>query len=140
MDWSCSRVMEANDVYKQWYRAFVFHADWAMGIPDFRVLSLEDQTALFKQNFMTFGWIAYAFKCYQLNQQALGIPLGNGAYIPYNDEEQKRMDARWVVSYGVVCKKLMDLVVKPMIELDMDEEEYCILKALGLFQQGKKTS
>ncbi|EYB81867.1 hypothetical protein Y032_0372g146 [Ancylostoma ceylanicum] len=135
MDWSCTRIMEANDIYKQWYRAFVLHADWAMGIPDFRVLSLDDQTTLFKQNFMTFGWIAYAFKCYQLNQQAIGIPLGNGAYIPYSDEAQKKMEPRWVASYGVVCKKLMDLIVKPMIELDMAEEEYCLLKALSLFQQ-----
>ncbi|KAK6749252.1 hypothetical protein RB195_001700 [Necator americanus] len=135
MDWSCTRIMEANDLYKQWYRAFVLHADWAMGIPDFRVLSLSDQTKLFKQNFMTFGWIVYAFKCYQHNQHAVGIPLGNGAYIPYSDEEQKRMEQRWVASYGVVCKKLMDLIVKPMIELDMAEEEYCLLKALSLFQQ-----
>ncbi|VDN26092.1 unnamed protein product [Cylicostephanus goldi] len=46
MDWSCTRIMQANDLYKQWYRAFVLHADWAMGIPDFRVLSLEDQVHL----------------------------------------------------------------------------------------------
>lgn len=37
--------MEAKDIYSQWYRAFVFHADWAMGIPDFRELSLEDQVS-----------------------------------------------------------------------------------------------
>ncbi|VDN26091.1 unnamed protein product [Cylicostephanus goldi] len=43
---------------------------------------------------MTFGWMAYAFKCYQLNQQAVGIPLGNGAYIPYNDEAQKQMEQK----------------------------------------------
>lgn len=135
MNWSCLRIMEAKDIYSQWYRAFVFHADWAMGIPDFRELSLEDQTKLFKQNFMSFGWIAYAFKCYQHNQQTVGIPLGNGAYIPYGDEEQRELEPRWIASYGVVCKKLVDLIVKPMIELEMDEQEYCSLKAISLFQQ-----
>ncbi|VDN26090.1 unnamed protein product, partial [Cylicostephanus goldi] len=29
----------------------------------------------------------------------------------------------------------MDLIVKPMIELHMSEEEYCLLKTLSLFQQ-----
>lgn len=52
------------------------------------------QTKLFKQNFMSFGWIAYAFKCYQHNQQTVGIPLGNGAYIPYGDEEQRELEPR----------------------------------------------
>ena len=35
--------MNSADLYSQWYRAFVLHADWAMGVPDFRVLPLNDQ-------------------------------------------------------------------------------------------------
>ncbi|VDO87643.1 unnamed protein product [Heligmosomoides polygyrus] len=101
--------------------------------PMVREIVAAFQTKLFKQNFMSFGWIAYAFKCYQHNQQTVGIPLGNGAYIPYGDEEQRELE--WIASYGVVCKKLVDLIVKPMIELEMDEQEYCSLKAISLFQQ-----
>ncbi|WKY06429.1 hypothetical protein Q1695_006541 [Nippostrongylus brasiliensis] len=140
LDWSCSRVMKATDIYSQWYRAFVFHADWAMGIPDFRRLSIDDQTKLFKENFMSFGWIAYAYKCYKLNYQEVGIPVGNGAYIPYADAEQNEMETQWIASYGVVCKKLVDLVVKPMIELEVDDEEYCLLKAILLFEKGSVLS
>ncbi|VDL69993.1 unnamed protein product [Nippostrongylus brasiliensis] len=138
LDWSCSRVMKATDIYSQWYRAFVFHADWAMGIPDFRRLSIDDQTKLFKENFMSFGWIAYAYKCYKLNYQEVGIPVGNGAYIPYADAEQNEMETQWIASYGVVCKKLVDLVVKPMIELEVDDEEYCLLKAILLFEKERR--
>uniref|UniRef100_A0A1I7XAM4 NR LBD domain-containing protein n=1 Tax=Heterorhabditis bacteriophora TaxID=37862 RepID=A0A1I7XAM4_HETBA len=46
MIWSCSRIMKATDIYSSWYRAFVLHADWAMSIPDFRVLPLSDQVCV----------------------------------------------------------------------------------------------
>ncbi|CAI5449342.1 unnamed protein product [Caenorhabditis angaria] len=134
LKYTCERIMEASDLYLSWYRSFVFCADWAMGIPDFRVLPLADQTTLFKQNFMAFGWITFAYKCYELGQFNNGIPLGNGAYIPYNDEEQKKLPERWAQTYGVVCKKLMDLIVKVMIELQISEEEYCLIKTISLFQ------
>lgn len=137
--YTCDRIMEASDLYLSWYRSFVFCADWAMGIPEFRVLPLADQTTLFKQNFMAFGWITFAYKCFQLKQHTIGIPLGNGAYIPYNDEEQKRLPERWALTYGVVCKKLVDLIVKVMIELNISEEEYCLIKTVSLFQQGKRS-
>ncbi|EGT55958.1 hypothetical protein CAEBREN_16259 [Caenorhabditis brenneri] len=133
--YTCERIMEASDLYLSWYRSFVFCADWAMGIPEFRVLPLADQTTLFKQNFMAFGWITFAYKCYELKQHHTGIPLGNGAFIPYNDEEQKKLPERWALTYGVVCKKLIDLIVKAMIELQISEEEYCLIKTVSLFQQ-----
>ena len=43
IDWRCEKIMSALDLYSSWYRAFVLHADWAMGIADFRVLPLADQ-------------------------------------------------------------------------------------------------
>ena len=82
--------MSTADLYCQWYRAFVLHADWAMGIPDFRVLPIHDQTALFKQNFMAFGWITYVYHSYAQGMDEVGLPLGNGSYIPYKEEEQQR--------------------------------------------------
>ncbi|EFP06063.1 hypothetical protein CRE_30546 [Caenorhabditis remanei] len=133
--YTCDRIMEAADLYLSWYRSFVFCADWAMGIPEFRVLPLADQTTLFKQNFMAFGWITFAYKCFELKQHEVGIPLGNGAFIPYNDEEQKKLPERWALTYGVVCKKLIDLIVKVMIELQITEQEYCLIKTISLFQQ-----
>ncbi|CCD67373.1 Nuclear Hormone Receptor family [Caenorhabditis elegans] len=135
LKYSCDRIMEAADLYLSWYRSFVFAADWAMGIPEFRVLPLADQTTLFKQNFMAFGWITFAYKCFELKQHLTGMPLGNGAYIPYNDEDQKKLPERWAQTYGVVCRKLIDLIVKAMIELQITEEEYCLIKTISLFQQ-----
>ncbi|CAI2351763.1 unnamed protein product [Caenorhabditis sp. 36 PRJEB53466] len=135
LTYTCERIMDASDLYLSWYRSFVFCADWAMGIPEFRVLPLADQTTLFKQNFMAFGWITFAYKCFILKQNTVGIPLGNGAFIPYNDEDQKKLPERWQLTYGVVCKKLIELIVKVMIELQMSEEEYCLIKTISLFQQ-----
>ncbi|CAD6199890.1 unnamed protein product [Caenorhabditis auriculariae] len=135
INYECERIMEATDLYLSWYRSFVLHADWAMGIPDFRILPLADQTTLFKQNFMAFGWITYAYKCYELKNHRKGITLGNGAYIPYNEEQQKKLPARWSSTYGIVCKKLIDLIVRVMIEIELTEEEYCLIKTISLFQQ-----
>uniref|UniRef100_A0A1I7T5C3 Nuclear receptor n=1 Tax=Caenorhabditis tropicalis TaxID=1561998 RepID=A0A1I7T5C3_9PELO len=108
--YTCERIMEASDLYLSWYRSFVF-------------------------NFMAFGWITFAYKCFELKQHEVGIPLGNGSFIPYNDEEQKKLPERWALTYGVVCKKLIDLIVKAMIELQISEEEYCLIKTVSLFQQ-----
>ncbi|CAI4227745.1 unnamed protein product [Auanema sp. JU1783] len=117
------------------WRAFVLHADWALGIPDFRVIPLEDQTQLFKQNFMAFGWITYSYKCYENNSEDVGVPMGNGSYLPYNRDEIKLMEAKWISVYGPVSQKLVEMTVKPMKEMQMSFEEYCLLKAITLFQQ-----
>lgn len=43
---------------------------------------------------------------------------------------------RWQRTYGIIAKKLVDMVGIPMAEMDVDYEEYCILKAMSLFQFG----
>ncbi|PAV77988.1 hypothetical protein WR25_00883 [Diploscapter pachys] len=135
IDWRCEKIMSDLDLYSSWYRAFVLHADWAMGIADFRVLPLADQTILFKQNFMAFGWITYAYHSYRMGNNEKGIPLGNSAYIPYQPDELKQMEAKWSGTYGMVAKRLIEMIVRPMCELQISEEEYCLLKTISLFQQ-----
>ncbi|CAJ0569784.1 unnamed protein product, partial [Mesorhabditis spiculigera] len=85
MVWTCERVMSDEDISSAWYRAFVLLADWAMSIPEFRILPQNDQTTLFRQNFNTFGWLHYAYKCFSHGHMAMGTPIGNGSYIPYQD-------------------------------------------------------
>lgn len=64
------------------------------------------QTQLFKQNFMAFSWITYSYKCYEVGMEDVGIPLGNGAYIPYKDDDQRNMESRYALlfysSYGTL--------------------------------------
>lgn len=44
---------------------------------------------------------------------------------------------RWRNTYGVLAQKLVDMVAIPLRNLDVDFEEYCILKTISLFQIGE---
>ncbi|CAJ0936147.1 unnamed protein product, partial [Mesorhabditis belari] len=134
MVWTCERIMSDEDISSTWYRAFVLLADWAMSIPEFRILPQSDQTILFRQNFMTFGWLHYTYKCYANGHSPIGMPIGNGSFIPYRDSDLAKMDPKWISTYGLLGRKAIDTVVKPMAELEIDEEEYCLLKTIALFQ------
>lgn len=94
MNWHCQRILTTPDMYYAWYRAYVLLADWAMAIPEFRSLSVLDQTTLFKENFSAFGWMTYAYRSYELGYGDVGLPMGNGSYLPYKQEEQAMMDAQ----------------------------------------------
>ncbi|KAK0398075.1 hypothetical protein QR680_002417 [Steinernema hermaphroditum] len=139
LNWRCERIMQDDDLYAAWYRNFVLLADWCMSIPCFKMLSQEDQTVLFRKNFMMFGWLHFAFKI-KNNGDWIGLPIGNGSYIPYSDEGLEQMEVKWARTYGVICKKLVDMVAKPLKELDMDESEYCLTKTLALFQHDSSLS
>ncbi|TMS37670.1 hypothetical protein L596_004555 [Steinernema carpocapsae] len=145
LNWRCERIMQDDDLYAAWYRNFVLLADWCMSIPCFKMLSQEDQAVLFRKNFMMFGWLHFAFKIKNSGDWT-GLPIGNGSYIPYSDEGLDKMQAnnwfclRWARTYGVICKKLVDMVAKPLKELDMDESEYCLTKTLSLFQHDSSLS
>lgn len=134
LDWSCSRIMDGKDMYMAWYRSFVMLADYAMGIPEFRHLPLADQTRLFKENFTAFGWLVYAYRCYFNGLSEIGMPLGNGSYIPYREHEVKMMETKWAEAYGPVGKSLIEMIVMPMREINITFQEYTILKAIALFQ------
>uniref|UniRef100_A0A1I7Y756 Nuclear receptor domain-containing protein n=1 Tax=Steinernema glaseri TaxID=37863 RepID=A0A1I7Y756_9BILA len=139
LNWSCERIMQDDDLYAAWYRNFVLLADWCMSIACFKMLSEEDQTVLFRKNFMMFGWLHFAFKI-KNNGDWVGLPIGNGSYIPYSDEGLEQMEVKWARTYGVICKKLVDMVAKPLKELDVDETEYCLTKTLALFQHDSSLS
>ncbi|CAJ0569007.1 unnamed protein product, partial [Mesorhabditis spiculigera] len=140
MVWTCERVMSDEDISSAWYRAFVLLADWAMSIPEFRILPQNDQTTLFRQNFNTFGWLHYAYKCFSHGHMAMGTPIGNGSYIPYQDIDLIKLGPKWAATYGQLGKKIIESLVKPIAELDIDEEEYCLLKTIALFHPDNSLS
>ena len=51
-------------------------------------------------------------------------------------ERNNKDFCRWVNSYGIVARKLLDLIAKPMREMQMTFEEHCLVKAISLFQKG----
>ncbi|GMR48697.1 hypothetical protein PMAYCL1PPCAC_18892 [Pristionchus mayeri] len=133
-NWNCERIMSDSDLTHSYYYAFLLLSEWAGDIPEFRVLPQSDQMLLFRQNFMIFGWMHFVYRSVILKQERMGVPLGNGSYIPYKEEERGMMELKWQRTYGVIARKLVEMVGMPMQEMDVDYEEYCILKAMSLFQ------
>ncbi|GMT07940.1 hypothetical protein PENTCL1PPCAC_30114, partial [Pristionchus entomophagus] len=133
-DFNCNRIMNDADLTNSYYLAFLLLSEWAGGISEFCSLPQADQMLLFRQNFMIFGWLHFVYRSVVLKQESKGVPLGNGSYIPYNEEERGKMELKWQQTYGVIARKLVEMVGKPMMEMDVDYEEYCILKAMSLFQ------
>ncbi|GMS96274.1 hypothetical protein PENTCL1PPCAC_18449, partial [Pristionchus entomophagus] len=133
-NWNCERIMNDADLTNSYYLAFLLLSEWAGDIPEFRALPQADQMLLFRQNFMIFGWMHFVYRSVILKQERVGVPLGNGSYIPYREEERAMMELKWQRTYGVISRKLVDMVGVPMQEMDVDYEEYCILKAMSLFQ------
>ena len=92
-----------------------------------------------------------AYKCYINDQARIGLPLGNGSYMPYSSYEYDKLlsyvifcfmsllfvDYRLERAYGIICRRIIDQVVIPMFEINLSFEEYCILKTMALFQLGK---
>ncbi|KAF8376390.1 hypothetical protein PRIPAC_82819 [Pristionchus pacificus] len=133
-NFNCERIMNDADLTNSYYLAFLLLSEWAGDIPEFRVLPQADQMLLFRQNFMIFGWMHFVYRSVILKQERVGVALGNGSYIPYREEERSMMELKWQRTYGIIAKKLVDMVGIPMAEMDVDYEEYCILKAMSLFQ------
>ncbi|GMT25270.1 hypothetical protein PFISCL1PPCAC_16567, partial [Pristionchus fissidentatus] len=133
-NWNCERIMNDADLTNSYYLAFLMLSEWAGDIPEFRTLPQADQMLLFRQNFMIFGWMHFVYRAVILRQERVGVPLGNGSYVPYREEERNMMELKWQRTYGVLAKKLVEMVGIPMAEMDVDYEEYCILKTMSLFQ------
>ncbi|KAF8373492.1 nhr-46 [Pristionchus pacificus] len=133
-NFNCERIMNEADVLNSFYLGFLLLSEWAEDIPEFRALPIADQLLLFRQNFMVFGWLHYVYQSIERRQERVGVPLGNGSYIPYREEEARTMEPKWLNTYGVLARKLVEMVGIPLRDLDVDFEEYCILKTMSLFQ------
>ncbi|GMS81693.1 hypothetical protein PENTCL1PPCAC_3868, partial [Pristionchus entomophagus] len=130
----CDRIMNAKDLNHCYYFAFHLLFEWAHIIPEFRALAQSDQMVLSRQNCSTVGWLHFVYRSVLLDQERIGVPLGNGSYIPYDAGELATMDPQYQSTYGKLAKKLVDMVGIPIREMDLDWEEYSLLKAIAMFQ------
>ena len=81
LNWTCQRPAEKADMAFGWYQIFVVMADWAKGIPQFRMLSCQDQEYLFQLNFAN---TSVPFFLYYMAKDHLSfnrVPASNGGYV-----------------------------------------------------------
>ena len=84
-DFSYTRPATKDDLSFSWYRYFVAVADWANGIPQFRMLPESDQAQLLRLNFTTLSVIVFLNFLTKPNVDWNRVPIGNGSYV---DKEQ----------------------------------------------------
>ncbi|GMS81692.1 hypothetical protein PENTCL1PPCAC_3867, partial [Pristionchus entomophagus] len=130
----CERIMTSNDLNHCAFIALHLLFEWAKEIPSYRTLPQSDQMLLLRQNSSVVSWLHFMYQSIQSNQEITGAPLGNGSYIPYKADELSTIELKYQHTYGILAKKLVEMVGIPMREMDMDHDEYCLLKAIALFK------
>jgi hypothetical protein len=68
---------------------------------------------------MTFGWMHMAYKVVQLNCN--GLPLGNGSYIPYDEQELNMLNVKYCLSY--VIRRLIRFQMDKHLWSDVQEDD-----------------
>ncbi|GMT23905.1 hypothetical protein PFISCL1PPCAC_15202 [Pristionchus fissidentatus] len=125
------RVIRLSDLQFMWCRSFAIVLDWANRIHDFKELSKDDQMLLMFHRLVPVSNMQHAWKMYLSGSS--DMVFIDGTYYPRNKEQQKNIE--WGCNHYL--SNLADLTYSeaalPMKELEMDEGEYGILKALLFF-------
>ncbi|GMS95537.1 hypothetical protein PENTCL1PPCAC_17712, partial [Pristionchus entomophagus] len=125
------RVIQLSDLQFMWCRSFAIIIDWAKQIKDFKELSNQDQMMMLFHRLVPLSNMQHGWKMYQTGSS--DYILIDGTYYPRDKEQQKSMD--WACNHYL--SNLADLTYSeltlPMKDVELDESEYAILKALCFF-------
>jgi len=133
-DFSYSRPAAKGDLSFCWYRFFVCIADWANGIPQFRMLPEVDQEQLLRLNFTTLSVIIFLNFLTKPNVDSFRVPLGNGAYV--DKDQVGRLDEL----HRTIMHAYIEHLIKPLLNIGTDNSEFAIINAITLFQYNEGLS
>lgn len=111
-----------------WCRTFTLTIDWFETLPEYRALIDDDKELLVKFSLMPVGWLWYAYKSYEYRCD--GIVFVDGSWFPRDKTIQQQVCPTCVLYYGRITESFMADVVNSMKELEMDETEMVLLKAI----------
>ncbi|RLU17373.1 hypothetical protein DMN91_009607 [Ooceraea biroi] len=133
IDFSTRRIASINDVCDSMKDQLLILVDWAKYIPAFVELPLDDQVALLRAHAGEHLLLGVARRSMQLKDVLL---LGNNYIITKNcpDGGSNQQD----LDMSKVGTRVMDELVKPLSDVQIDDTEFACLKAIVFFDPNAK--
>uniref|UniRef100_A0A914XUV9 Uncharacterized protein n=1 Tax=Plectus sambesii TaxID=2011161 RepID=A0A914XUV9_9BILA len=122
---AAERIASANDILDECRRMLVLYIDWLHSFDDFQSLPAAVQIALAKARFSNFMWLVCAWRTYRAG--CPGVCNSRGSYFPCNPQQRCLPDLKDITSL------FMKVIVEEVKRIDLDETEFCLLKAIDLF-------
>ncbi|XP_043791674.1 hepatocyte nuclear factor 4-gamma [Apis laboriosa] len=131
IDLSTKQIANINDVCDSMKEQLLVLVQWAKYIPAFSELTLDDQVALLRAHAGEHLLLGVARRSMQLQDVLL---LGNNCIITKNCPEGRNQD----LDISKVGIRVMDELVKPLNEVQIDDTEFACLKAIVFFDPNAK--
>lgn len=123
-------LAKINDVCESIKQQLLILVEWAKYIPAFTELHLDDQVALLRAHAGEHLLLGCARRSLHLNDVLL---LGNNCIIT-----KHHVDGRMDIDISMIGMRVMDEIVKPLREIDIDDTEFACLKAIVFFDPNAK--
>nr|XP_049701020.1 hepatocyte nuclear factor 4-gamma isoform X5 [Helicoverpa armigera] len=124
------KLAKINDVCDSIKQQLLILVEWAKYIPAFTELHLDDQVALLRAHAGEHLLLGCARRSLHLNDILL---LGNNCIITKHN-----IDGRMDIDISMIGMRVMDEIVKPLREIDIDDTEFACLKAIVFFDPNAK--
>ncbi|XP_019871073.1 hepatocyte nuclear factor 4-gamma isoform X3 [Aethina tumida] len=137
-DLSNRQLANINDVCDSMKQQLLILVEWAKYIPAFTDLQLDDQVALLRAHAGEHLLLGLARRSMHLKDVLL---LGNNCIITKQCPAAMLPDQRTLspdLSIARVGTRIMDELVKPMTEVQIDDTEFACLKAIVFFDPNAK--
>ncbi|KAM3963232.1 hepatocyte nuclear factor 4 isoform 1-T1 [Aphomia sociella] len=124
------KLAKINDVCESIKQQLLILVEWAKYIPAFTELHLDDQVALLRAHAGEHLLLGCARRSLHLKDVLL---LGNNCIITKHN-----IDGRMDIDISMIGVRVMDEIVKPLREIDIDDTEFACLKAIVFFDPNAK--
>ena len=120
-----SKEATSNDIVESMKQQLLVLVEWAKYIPVFCELPLDDQVSLLRAHASEHLILGVSRRSMKIRDALL---LGNELVISRNHPE---------IEIRRIAVRVMEELVQPMLDLELDDTEYACLKAIVFFNPGK---
>ncbi|XP_041984447.1 hepatocyte nuclear factor 4-gamma isoform X2 [Aricia agestis] len=124
------KLAKINDVCDSIKQQLLILVEWAKYIPAFTELHLDDQVALLRAHAGEHLLLGCARRSLHLRDVLL---LGNNCIIT-----KHHLDGRMDIDISMIGIRVMDEIVRPLRDIDIDDTEFACLKAIVFFDPNAK--